>query len=871
MFVQKISPDSTFLCQIQGGFHPVCSKKHRSCHRTCHRTCLCPFPSEFVSLWPAGPGCRAAAVQFSPFILSYAAYRLQGGSRDAARQEQRSLSETASFLAQHWRCSMKFDPASQFFVIDSDNRHNVETHLYGYALSENTIIQNKELAGFDFDLDKVYAGSYVYVRRDASSIVIKQDFTGCYGVYLYRDKDYFAISNSFYMLLEHLKASRSLTPDYDFASAFIAEDLCSIAYSDTPVREIKMLPRNARLKISLTDGSIEIQHLDYEENTIEIESTKALEMLDTWFYKWTSIIRTIKAETDYISADLSGGFDSRTVFGLLSAANIDLNAIRINSAADTLHTHKEDYEIASQIAESCHFSLNGGALRKRRFTRFDSMEDTLNISFYTKLGFHKQMYFKYTCGTDPVFSFTGSGGECIRSYWNKTESEYREMLISRASQYSDFLSGYVSRELDSTFGQIKEKFGIAQDQENDYLLRHLYRETRCRNHFGKAIVESYMSNTITMTPLLDYELNKIKLSSERCQDKNLLIALIFVRYFPRLLDFRFEGGRSIDSATIAEARRLNDLVPFSNRNMELDTVPAQALPAAETEPAATKQEAAPQQAYSSQDVHDCLMSVFFSHKFRHVFCQSFPDHVYELMANKIKRASYFPLSETYVAIALAKYINDTSLGRSNAQGIVATLDALSRSHVPAESDDAPDIEGILKYSTARADLKICGSANNRIVVLENRNGSASQPKWFCDSQGQGTVVTSGKTAMSLKIRCAGSGQLRTDLRGIDFRLKDNTRFPIWICYTKFSVNGVPVLKEPVCVCHDMPYTHSQKVSDGEELVLDLEWKALDSSCIMPAASHTGDADRMAASQCRPSGFTGHLRSVRTKIARMLKF
>ena len=314
--------------------------------------------------------------------------------------------------------------------------------------------------------------------------------------------------------------------------------------------------------------------------------------------------------------------------------------------------------------------------------------------------------------------------------------------------------------------------------------------------------------------------------------------------------------------------------------MELDMVQSAARPANDT---ATKEEAASKQAYSSQDVQDYLRSVFFSHKFRHVFCQSFPDHVYELMANKIKRASYFPLSETYVAIALAKYISDTSSGPCTSQGIVATLDDLSKSHVPAESDDTPDMEGILKYGTARMDLKIYGSEKNRIVVLENRNGSASEPKWFCDSQGQGTVITSSKTGMSLKIRCAGAGELRTDLRGIDFRLKDNTRFPIWICYTKFAVNGVPVLKEPVCVWHDIPFTHRLMVSDGEELVLDLEWKALDSSCLMPAApakaspaasraaSHTGDAGRSEAKQARPSGVTGHFASARKKIAKILPF
>lgn len=85
------------------------------------------------------------------------------------------------------------------------------------------------------------------------------------------------------------------------------------------------------------------------------------------------------------------------------------------------------------------------------------------------------------------------------------------------------------------------------------LLQIHYNETRSRFHFGKSIIESYFSNMVTLTPLIDSNLRKLK-TYDNDSDAKLLIAIIFLRYCPQLLDFEFDGGRKIDLDTINYAK-----------------------------------------------------------------------------------------------------------------------------------------------------------------------------------------------------------------------------------------------------------------------------------------------------------------------------
>ena len=141
-----------------------------------------------------------------------------------------------------------FDVAKEFFLIDSDNLHTTKTRLYGYSIQATGIYEDDNLtedAAKNFD----GRGCYVYVEVRDGKITITQDLNGCRGIYLFRHGDYFALSNSFLRLLDHVKFRYALTVNRDYCNYLLVNDLCSHAYSETAINEIRLVERNAVLHI----------------------------------------------------------------------------------------------------------------------------------------------------------------------------------------------------------------------------------------------------------------------------------------------------------------------------------------------------------------------------------------------------------------------------------------------------------------------------------------------------------------------------------------------------------------------------------------------------------------------------------------------
>ena len=240
-----------------------------------------------------------------------------------------------------------FNIDKEFFLIDSNNLNSVKTRFYGYSIQDTGIyeennLDEKAIAGLDG------CGCYIYIKAESGKITIQQDFNGSYGIYLYQNGDYFALSKSFYMLTEHLKEKYTLTLNKDYCNQILCDSLVSLACQETPICEIKVLDKD--LNIIIQKNMIKYYQRDYKENSIRLDSEEGIQVLDKWFYRWTTLFRNLKLHTNNISVDLSGGFDSRMTFMLMAESGMDLNEIRVNSINNEMKTHKEDYRIASEIA-----------------------------------------------------------------------------------------------------------------------------------------------------------------------------------------------------------------------------------------------------------------------------------------------------------------------------------------------------------------------------------------------------------------------------------------------------------------------------------------------------------------------------------------
>ena len=482
--------------------------------------------------------------------------------------------------------------------------------------------------------------------------MITQDFVGCYGLYLFKKGDYFAISNSLLRLVEHVGKAHKLTLNRDYASAFIPEGLCSVAYSDTMINEIQMLDRSAIVDIDIRKRRFVIRYFDYMENTVELDTAEGMRILDNWYSKWAEFIRNLTGRATNIHFDLSGGFDSRLTLCLLLGSGVDIDRVRVFSYNDDLHTHAEDFEIATLISEHFKFKLNNNKYIACDYFSYP-MDDIVDISFYAKLGFHKQMRYSYSYHGNPYHCFGGSGGECIRDYWHMSGAEYINNAVKRCAGYSSSparIREYqraTERVVHSSFAGIREKFErFGRDISDEELPMHLYRETRCRNHFGKNIVESYLGGDRRYMPLLDPDLHKLKLNTSSCPDKNLLMAVIFTRYSSALADFKFEGGRSIAAETIEYARRLNDKYPYAPKE-RVDDLGEISVRKSTYHGIAVK----------SAELEAHIAEILRAPEVRNTFTELYDEEAYDFLCDFIKRQKYQPLSTAYTIIAISKFAN----------------------------------------------------------------------------------------------------------------------------------------------------------------------------------------------------------------------
>ena len=704
---------------------------------------------------------------------------------------------------------------NEFFIIDSDNLEAIESKLYGYMITENGIITNESIQDYlniqnGSELSK--DGSYVWVKRNGDEITIYQDFIGSYGLYMFKEDDYFAISNSFLRLVEYLKENHHLSLNYDNAHTLLSIGLCSLSYSETLVNEIKMLPRDYVLKINTKTRELSHEVLDFMENTVSIDSKEGIAILDKWYHKWTNCFKILEKNNEHISIDLRGGIDSRLIMALAISSEIDLNKVKVRSIRNNPEERKSYYFYASRIADEFGFKFDDYDVSLENIS---DMDDVLDISFFSKLGFHKQMFYKTDFSKKPLFIVSDSGAKCVKDNEFSSPDNFVRDRFNIAKEYSSESAHSLENSLYKSFEEIQNRYNI-QDSNSSELTELLYKETLSRNHFGKWNVEDYLFNRIRLNPLIDS-----------------VVSVILSRFCPRLLDLSFERNNfKLDSQTKDFANNINIKYKFTSQesffnsnddSKEFEYKKVYSMPSNG-------------RSFEIEDIDDFIMDVFKSQSFKSEFQSYFSSKIYSNISNTIQNRSHMPLEDAYGVIAVLKIIdavnyslrdiNNTSFGWLNHY--------LNIREYEDDTISPLTMNKLFKYITARIDIKNSRLKDNDIIILENSDirSNVNTPVWYCDDEGIGHVVNSRKGFIDLKVKCIGKGDFKIYLRGLDFRDSNDQRVPIYIDYTKFYINGECIFDSRVSVCHNRAYNYVKYgVEDGEIIDIHIEWEPFDSNSI----------------------------------------
>ncbi len=452
----------------------------------------------------------------------------------------------------------------QFFIIDSNNMHEVTSRMYGYAITDDKIFDN--IHEFDEQKHKNSSGSFIAIKRDDDVIKFYQDNIGSYGIFVYKEEDYFAVSNSFILLYEYLlfEKHKKLDVNFEYIAHFLEDGFASLAFTATLCEQINLIPSKTKFKINIDSNTLNFEFFDVSHyGTIDIDSNEGQSIIESWINKWTSIIKSAVDKKYYISSDLSGGFDSRLTLSLFLASGVDLAKINFN-ARSPAHAPL-DFETAQQLSQTFNFQLNNIKYPSKTMSHADSW----NIALLTRFGAHAETNFAHdlTQITDNIqLNFTGFGGEVIRSTWFSPVEELE--VMQRNSQKLDarvkgLTRQFLRKELSKVWA-LSNQQGLDKKDDGS-LLNLFYNETRLRHHFGVGNVGRKFFNKLVLSPLCDEELKKLNLKPYEGKERNILVALIFTKLNKQLIDIPL-NGKYLDKDCVNKAIKMN-----SSRSYAINT------------------------------------------------------------------------------------------------------------------------------------------------------------------------------------------------------------------------------------------------------------------------------------------------------------
>lgn len=376
---------------------------------------------------------------------------------------------------------------SQSFLFAS-NINNPDKLFQGYCFIDSDYVfgdvgREKYFNVKGIDISGGEDGCYISALKVKEDFYFSSDFSGFKKIFYYWSNKIWVVSNSIYLISQHLKKSNIplQVNASQLASIGVSRDLfCNQLYStNTFVEGIRLLPLNHTLKISKSGYSfIEIAN-DLSFDSYELGLTN---FIIIWISRFSSLLRN----NINIRADLTGGADSRTIFTLLkNAAEYTTNSTgTLGFRTGHTPTNTTDLEIATKVGLAYGYKVNN---EKFPITNIYTSKESIDIWKVLCLGVYHPIYIP-TFGAQPdVVSIGGASAGNSRVHYkeNSPEALFNKHLSGLSPKW---LSYNALTDCINEFNDIKES-----KSDVDPLIVH-YRRYRNRMHAGRTPQYSTMFN-----------------------------------------------------------------------------------------------------------------------------------------------------------------------------------------------------------------------------------------------------------------------------------------------------------------------------------------------------------------------------------------
>lgn len=368
-----------------------------------------------------------------------------------------------------------------------------QTRFSGYAFNgTDLIIGTKGLDDWSAEKKRSLRihedGCYLLAQPSKSGYRIGADYKGYCKIYIYSHLTDWAVSNSFSTLVEFAHSqnwpvtlNEHVFTTHSFQNAFWQQH----STFETSVQEISLLPRTYVIDIS-EDGSLSTsptaapgdaqQHSTYAEALSHFHKT--------WIGRLGTVIRH---PSNALTAELTGGLDSRVVLALLLSLRQHFPTDFSRQLFMLSNPNQAaDFQVATSLSNILRLNLNAGAPPGNFGAEY---YDPVGRWWDISLGAYTPIYFAPRSSIVGHFTVGGHGGEGHRSYW-QIESPHSRLVEYESKFRSPSAFQAMKASFDNTQAILNEQYPNVPRT-----VAH-YREFRDRIHSGL-----HAQNTVRLQPL----------------------------------------------------------------------------------------------------------------------------------------------------------------------------------------------------------------------------------------------------------------------------------------------------------------------------------------------------------------------------------